>query len=92
MKEFGEKIPAEKKSVIETHLAELKTAHQSQDFDAMSKGVEALNAAWMAASQDMYAAGQQSGAPEGEPNPNATNTNGNSENVTDVEFEEVNKN
>ncbi|MEO6190040.1 MAG: molecular chaperone DnaK [Saprospiraceae bacterium] len=92
LKEFGEKIPAEKKSVIESHLAELKTAHQSQDFDAMSKGVEALNAAWMAASQDMYAAGQQSGAPEGEPNQNNSNSNGNSENVTDVEFEEVNKN
>jgi len=46
LKEFGEKIPAEKKNVIESHLNSLKSAHQSQDLDGISKGIEALNAAF----------------------------------------------
>jgi len=89
LKEFGDKIPAEKKSVIESHLASLKSAHQSQDMDAVSKAIEDLNAAWMAASQDMYNA-TQSGAGQAADG-NANTGGGSSENVTDVEFEEVNK-
>ncbi|MDQ3141722.1 MAG: molecular chaperone DnaK [Bacteroidota bacterium] len=90
LKEYGEKIPAEKKSVIENSLAELKTAHQAQDIDAITKHLEALNAAWMAASQDMYQAGQ---TPDPETTSQSTedsNGTGNTDNVTDVEFEEVN--
>lgn len=90
LKEFGEKIPAEKKNVIESHLNSLKNAHQSQDLDGISKGIEALNAAWMAASQDMYNA-SQSAESTGGPQENQGNS-GSTENVTDVEFEEVNKN
>ncbi|HMW40180.1 MAG: molecular chaperone DnaK [Saprospiraceae bacterium] len=90
LKEFGEKIPAEKKNVIESHLNSLKSAHQSQDLDGISKGIEALNAAWMAASQDMYNA-SQSAESTGGPQGNQGNS-GSTENVTDVEFEEVNKN
>ncbi|MCC6816617.1 MAG: molecular chaperone DnaK [Saprospiraceae bacterium] len=95
MKEFGDKIPAEKKSAIETELTNLKNAHQSQDMDAISKYKETLNSAWMAASQDMYSATQNSGSSEQhntESNNGSSQSNGNSENVTDVEFEEVNKN
>ena len=88
LKEFGDKIPAEKKSAIETEHANLKAAHQSQDLDAITKSVEALNAAWMAASQDMYNATQADG-----PNNEAgtQDNSGSTEPVTDVEFEEVNK-
>jgi len=88
LKEFGDKIPAEKKSAIENAHINLKAAHQAQDLDAISKNVEALNAAWMAASQDMYNATQA----EGQPNDTgAQNNTGSTEPVTDVEFEEVNK-
>ncbi|MBK7881508.1 MAG: molecular chaperone DnaK [Saprospiraceae bacterium] len=88
LKEFGDKIPAEKKSAIENAHANLKAAHQAQDLDAISKNVEALNAAWMAASQDMYSATQA----EGQTNDaGAQNNTGSTEPVTDVEFEEVNK-
>lgn len=90
LKEFGDKIPAEKKSVIESHLSSLKSAHQSQDMDGINKSIEALNAAWMAASQDMYSA-SQSAEGAGGSQENQGNS-GSSENVTDVEFEEVNKN
>ncbi len=94
LKEYGEKLPADKKSAIESQLSSLKMAHQTQDLDNISKGIEALNAAWMAASQDMYNATQaQGGGHEqaGSENGNSSGS-GSSENVTDVEFEEVNKN
>ncbi len=94
LKEFGDKIPSEKKSAIESELAALKTAHQSQDLDAINKSIESLNAAWMAASQDMYNATQGAqGSTQEEPSSNnQSNSSSNTENVTDVEFEEVNKN
>ncbi|MBK8484178.1 MAG: molecular chaperone DnaK [Saprospiraceae bacterium] len=90
LKEYGDKIPAEKKTVIETTVEALKNAHKTQDLDLITKHVEELNTAWQAASQDMYQATQNdqtgsNGAPE-----NQTG-NGTDEKVTDVEFEEVKK-
>ena len=93
LKEYGEKIPAEKKETIEASLTELKAAHQSQDLDAIDKAMESMNTAWQAASQDMYNATQGDAANAGEPGadsePNPNNGNTESEDVTDVEFEEV---
>ncbi|MEL6864224.1 MAG: molecular chaperone DnaK [Bacteroidota bacterium] len=95
--EFGDKIPAEKKEVIEKAAADLKEAHKAEDMDAVDRASEALNAAWQAASQDMYQASQQGGPnPEG-PTADAgagadTAANSNTdtaEDVTDVEYEEV---
>ena len=86
LKEYGDKIPAEKKTVIETALAELKTAHGSRDISAIDASLEKLNAGWQAASQDMYAAQQNTDAnAQGNANPEAK---GDGE-VTDVDFEEV---
>jgi len=90
MKEFGDKIPAEKKAPIETALAALKAAHQAQDLDAITQHLEALNTSWMAASQDMYNATQGDGAATGATG-NANGSNTESDQVTDVEFEEVKK-
>ncbi|MFN5423180.1 MAG: molecular chaperone DnaK [bacterium] len=89
LKEFGEKIPAEKKAVIDASLAKLKEAHKLQDLDAIEAATKELNDAWMAASQDMYNATQgaeQPGAQTGDPS--AGSASG-AENVTDAEFEEV---
>ena len=58
LKEYGDKIPAEKKSAIEAALAQLKEAHKNSDLAAIDSAMEALNAAWQAASQDIYAAQQ----------------------------------
>jgi len=95
LKEYGDKIPAEKKTVIESALAELKTAHGARDLAKITSSLEALNAAWTAASEDMYKAQQQpnqDGAAAGA-NQNAgaeqNKQGGNTENVTDVDFEEV---
>jgi molecular chaperone DnaK len=86
LKEFGDKIPADKKGAIETAMNQLREAHKLQDLAAVEAGTKALNDAWAAASQDMYNASQQAGAaPGGEPKAE----NAGSENVTDAEFEEV---
>ena len=86
--EYGEKIPAEKKSVIEGALAELKTAHGARDISGIDAAMEKLNAGWQAASQDMYNATQGADAnanPQGDANANAATDS----EVTDVDFEEV---
>lgn len=86
--EFGEKIPAEKKAVIDAALNKLKEVHKTQDLAAIEAATKELNDAWMAASQDMYNATQ--GAPGAEAQqPGAGAQQGGAENVTDAEFEEV---
>ncbi|MEM6967557.1 MAG: molecular chaperone DnaK [Bacteroidota bacterium] len=98
LKEFGDKIPAEKKAAIEDGVTKLKAAHQSQDLAAIDTAMETLNAAWQAASQDMYAASQeagagpQNGAPQDQPMGNdngAADNNTSDDAAEDVEFEEV---
>jgi len=87
-KEFGDKIPADKKGAIETALTKLKEAHKQQDLAAIETGTKELNDAWMAASSEMYNASQQGATPGAEEQTGAQ-PGGPSENVTDAEFEEV---
>ncbi len=93
VKEFGDKIPAEKKTDIETHLQALRDAHKSEDMDAIDKATEALTAAWNAASQDMYQAGKQEGTPDADPGNGSAGAESagskGADDVQDVEFEEV---
>ena len=66
LKEYGDKIPAEKKSAIEAACAELKKAVEAKDIAAIDKANGELEAAWHAASEDMAkAAGAQQGGPQG---------------------------
>ena len=83
LKEIGEKIPADKKATIETSLAALKAAHQSQDIDAITKQLEELNQAWAVASQDIYQA-QQTAETGGATQEKASGNNQESETVTDM--------
>ncbi|TDB67061.1 molecular chaperone DnaK [Arundinibacter roseus] len=91
--EYGEKLSAPSKSAIEAALAELRTAHQNKDVAGIDAAMEKLNGAWQAASQEMYAAGPEAGGPGAASQPNAggagATANGASEDVTDVNFEEV---
>ena len=95
IKEYGDKIPADKKGAIESALADLKEAHKAEDMDRIDKASEAMNAAWQAASQDMYQASQQAGGQEGPTTADAgagagdTDGAGGADDVTDVEYEEV---
>ncbi len=90
LKEYGDKIPADKKGAIETAMNKLKEAHKSQDLAAVDASMAELNAAWTAASQDMYNA-QQAGAQPGDNPQNGEQSSGTAsgDNVTDVPYEEV---
>lgn len=93
IKEFGDKLPADKKPALESALNELKEAHKSQDIPSIDAAITSLNAIWQAATQEMYQGGQ-AGDPNAGQDPNAGGQSGNTSNnngdVTDVEYEEVN--
>jgi len=90
LKEYGDKIPADKKAPIEEALQELKKAFEAKDEAGVDAAMPKLEAAFQAASQEMYNAQQQAGA-DGQTNAgNAGGTAGSSDDeVTDVDFEEV---
>ncbi len=67
LKEFGEKVPADKKTAIETALDKLKEAHKAQDIPAIDVAMKEINDAWQAASQDIYNAANPGGANPGNP-------------------------
>jgi molecular chaperone DnaK len=90
LKEFGEKIPADKKAPIESALETLKVAHQAQDVTQVTAALEAMNAAWTAASEDIYKAQAEGGANAAGPDAGAQQ-GGSAANdtVEDAQFEEV---
>src|SRR3954447_6562010 len=94
LKEFGDKVPADKKAPIENALNKLKEAHKSQDVAAVDAAMADLNNSWTAASEEMYkaqaasGAGAQAGTDGGGAQSSAGGNNG-GETVTDAEFEEV---
>jgi molecular chaperone DnaK len=89
LKDYGDKLPADKKQPIEDALAELKKAHEAKDVDACKAGIEKLNTVFQAASQEMYNAQQQAGGAEGAEGAGNTSSENGSDEVTDVDFEEV---
>ena len=97
LKEFGDKLPADKKAPIEEALEKLRTAHKNQDIAAIDTAMNELNTVFHAASQEMYNAqnaNAQSGGGDGQPTDGGSsqsqNNTGNQDgNVTDVDFEEI---
>ena len=93
LKEFGDKLPADKKQPIETALQKLKDAHKAQDVAAINSAIDELNNVFQAASQEMYnAQQQQGGTQQGAPHADQqqqTNNGGKDQEVTDVDLEEV---
>jgi molecular chaperone DnaK len=94
LKEYGDKIPADKKAPIEAALTKLKDAHKAADLTAIDAATAEMNTAWTAASEEIYKAQAASGA---QPDGNA-GANGSAEpqggdfkdsKVEDVPFEEV---
>lgn len=85
LKEFGDKLSEDKKAGIETALAELKTAYETRNVEEIKPKTEALDAAWMAASEELYKA-------QAEAQPSAESTGSqqqDGDNVQDADFEEV---
>jgi molecular chaperone DnaK len=92
LKEYGDKLPAEKKAEIEGALKELKEAHKNQDIAAIDASLEKMNQMWQAASSEMYKNTEQAGGQQGgQDAPGGDTGKGGSDDdeVTDVDFEEV---
>ncbi len=91
LKEYGDKIPADKKAPIEAALNKLKDAHKSQDTASIDTALNEMNTAWTAASEDMYKATQDGNGQQSNGNGNQQGNSDNEpgETVTDAEFEEV---
>ena len=95
LKEMGDKLPADKRSAIESALAKLKEAHKAEDLAGIDAASNELNTVLQAAAQDLYNAqaqsqnAQQTSQSQQQSAGNQSQNNGNDNNVTDVDFEEV---
>ena len=97
LKEYGDKIPADKKGAIENALGQLREAHKSQNISDIDRATEALNNAWHAASEDMARAAQAgpsagasgAGSQAGSSSNSGSNSGSGDDNVKDVDYEEV---
>src|SRR5690606_21909015 len=91
LKEYGDKLSADKKGAIETGLEKLKTAYAAKNFADIDTASAELQTAWNAASEEMYAASQQGGQQntQGYANQEQDNSKQGGDDVQDVEFEEV---
>ena len=98
LKEYGDKLPADKKGEIESALEKLKTAHKTQDIAGIDAAMAEMNGIWQKASEEMYKNAGAQGGPQGpfggqqgpqNPNPGNGGNGGNDSEVTDVDFEEV---
>ena len=101
LKELGDKLPADQKPAIEQALQQLKDAHKAGDVAAIDNAINALNAAWQTASQQMYqnagaqpgagagaGAGQEQGPFYNDQQQSQQNTQ-KDDNIQDADFEEV---
>ena len=101
LKDYGDKIPADKRAAIESALTQLKSAYESKDISSINSALENMNNAWHAASEDMAKAAQQqqdpsqnagssSSAGNNQGGGNSGNgSNGSDPGTVDVDYEEV---
>ena len=90
LKEYGDKLSADKKGAIEAGLEKLKTAYAAKNFAEIDTASTELQNAWNAASEEMYAASQEGGAQQAQGDAGQTNDHKQGgDDVQDVEFEEV---
>ncbi len=96
LKEYADKIPADKKSAIENATNKLKEAHKAGNVAELDNLMKELEGAWHAASEDMARAAQagagnaQQQGPQDNAGQQSTSNNGGKDGeVQDVDFEEV---
>ena len=93
LKELGDKVPADKKPAIEAALQKLKDAHKNADLAAIDAAIAELNAAWQAASAQMYQQTGQAGSQQGGTDAGSQQANGGAnqgkDDIQDADFEEV---
>jgi molecular chaperone DnaK len=92
LKEFGDKVPADKKAPIESALTKLKEAHKSQDLAAIETAMTEMNTAWTAASEEIYKAQAAAGGGAEQPHADGAGSHdagAKNDTVEDAQFEEV---
>ena len=90
LKEYGDKIPNDKKKAIEDALETLKKAHESKDIELIKTELEKINEAWKNASEELYKAQAESAkSTDQEPKNSSKKNKGSDDDVQDVDFEEV---
>ena len=89
LKEFGEKLSADKKATIESALEALKKVYESKDLEAIKPALDTINEAWKQASEEMYKAQQEAGGQAPPTDDADASSSSNDDDVEDVDFEEV---
>jgi molecular chaperone DnaK len=89
LKEFGDKLPADKKEPIEKALEYLRQAHKNKDLAGIDSAMATLNSAWQAASTEMYQSQQGDASQQQQQGPESQDKGPENGDVTDVDFEEV---
>ncbi|HSA67028.1 MAG TPA: molecular chaperone DnaK, partial [Methyloceanibacter sp.] len=88
LKDYGDKVPAGDKALVETAASDLKSAIQGEDKDAIKQKIDALAQASMKLGEAMYQASQSAAGGGGGGGPSAA-AGGPDDKVVDVDFEEV---
>ena len=92
LKEFGDKLSADKKQPIEAALEELKKVYETKDLAVIDPALEKINEAWKNASEELYKAQAEGAGAQGAADPGAAGgaaPEGGEDDVQDVDFEEV---
>ena len=90
LKEFGDKLSADKKAAVEAALAKLKEAHSAQNLEGIDAASAEVQAAFQAASEEMYSHANAAADPAAGAQPGAgASSQAAGDNITDADFEEV---
>ena len=89
LKEFGDKLSADKKAAVEAALAKLKEAHAAQNIDGIDAATAEVQSAFQAASEEMYSQANAAGAQPGADTSAGASSQQPGQDITDADFEEV---
>jgi len=88
LKEFGDKLSADKKAAVESALSKLKEAHSAQNIEGIDAATAEVQSAFQAASEEMYHHAN-AGAADSAAGQSASSSQASGDNITDADFEEV---
>ncbi len=89
LKEFGDKLSADKEAAVEAALAKLKEAHAAQNIDGIDAATAEVQSAFQAASEEMYSQANAAGAQPGADASAGASSQQPGQDITDADFEEV---
>ena len=89
LKEFGDKLSADKKAAVEAALAKLKEAHAAQNIEGIDAATAEVQSTFQAASEEMYSQANAAGAQPGADASAGASSQQPGQDITDADFEEV---